>query len=98
MSAGLYSLGVIAEFLGKRPEEISTLIKDDGLPAIKVPTPTKNAQKVSLLAFHRWLAARSLNDPLTVDDLEQELDRAATAVADRLRAKKNSVVTPRLTH
>lgn len=80
MSAGLYSLAVIAEFLGQRPAEMSKRIELDELPVIRVPAATKAVSKVSLLAFHEWLAGHSTNKPLTVEQLEKELERCALAV------------------
>ena len=93
MSAGLYSLHVVAEFLGKRPEDLTAMIKDDGLPVIKVPTATRHAQKVSLLGLHGWLVKRSVNTPLTVDELEEELDRAAAALAARFARRLETNLT-----
>lgn len=85
--SGLIPLGVIAEFLGQRPEEMRARIDLDGLPVIRVPARTRDSQKVALLGLHRWLAARTKGEPLTVDQLELELERCARVVRDRLRAK-----------
>lgn len=87
MSAGLYPMSTVCEWLGKKPTEMARVIEEDGLPVIKVPTPQKQVQKCSLLALHRWVTKRSVNAAITVDDLEAELDRAAAKVAARLKAK-----------
>lgn len=87
MKAGLYPLSVIAEFLGQRPEEMSARIELDKLPAIEVPAATRPTRKVALMAFHGWLAERSHNKPLTVEQLEVELERCAEVVLRRHQAK-----------
>lgn len=87
MSAGLYPLGVIAKFLGQRPEQMKERIAADGLPAIKVPAETKPMRKVPLLGLHGWLAERSEGRPLTPDELERELDRCAEELRREQRAK-----------
>ncbi len=85
--SGLIPLGIVAEFLGQRPEEMRTRIDLDGLPVIRVPARTRESVKVSLLALHRWLASRSTGKPLTVDQLEDELQRCARVVRERVRTK-----------
>lgn len=87
MSAGLYSLSVIAEFLGQRPDEMEDRIQLDGMPAIAIPARTKPIKKVALLAFHSWLAERSANQALTVEQLEKELERCEEAVLRRNQIK-----------
>ncbi len=87
MSAGLYPMSTICEWLGKKPTEMARVIEEDGLPVINVPTRQKQVQKCSLLGLHRWVTKRSVNAAITVDDLEAELDRAAAKVAARLKAK-----------
>lgn len=91
MSAGLYSLTVIAEFLGQRPDEMDDRIQLDGMPAIAIPARTKPIKKVALLAFHSWLAERSSNLALTVDQLELELERCEEAVLRRNQIKAAKV-------
>jgi len=86
--SGLIPISIVAEFLGKRPEQMRTVSDMDHLPVIAVPAETKPVSKVSLLGLHGWLAARSKNVPLTVDELEREIDRAAEAVRRRREAKK----------
>lgn len=90
MSAGLYPLAVIAEFLGQRPEEIGRRIELDGLPAIEVPTATRPARKVSLFGLHGWLAARTVGEPLTVEQLHGELERCTQAMAARRNQKSKT--------
>lgn len=87
MSAGLYPMSTICEWLGKRPDELARVIKEDGLPVINVPTKGKQVPKCALLGLHRWVTKRSVNAAMTVEELEAELDRAAAKVAARLRAK-----------
>lgn len=87
MRAGLYPLSVIAEFLGQRPPEMAARIELDKLPAIEVPSATRPVKKVALLALHGWLAERTANRPLTVEQLEAELERCSEAVLRRHQAK-----------
>lgn len=89
--SGLIPLGIVAEFLGQRPEEMRTRIDLDGLPVIRVPARTRESVKVSLLALHRWLASRSTGEPLTVDQLEDELQRCARVVRERVRTKAERI-------
>lgn len=99
--AGLYSLSVIAEFLGQKPEDMSERIRLDGMPAIEVPGNTRPIRKVSLLAFHDWLSRRSANAALTPDQLAAELERCEQAVlrrhqikAQKAKLKKGQNETP----
>lgn len=85
---GLLPLYVVAEFLGKRVEDMTAVIKEDLLPAIKVPSATRQSYKVSLLGLQKWLAGRTEGEPLTVDDLSKELDRCQEAVDARMRRKR----------
>jgi hypothetical protein len=81
-------MSIVAEFLGKRPEQMKSVIELDGLPVINSPCETKAVPKCSLLGLHRWLSQRSQNSALTVDELERELERAADAVRQRNEARK----------
>jgi hypothetical protein len=95
--AGLYSMSVIAEFLGQKPENMSDRVELDGMPVIDVPGGTKPIRKVALLPFCDWLASRSQNAALTPEQLEQELERCEESVlrkhqakAERAKAKKET--------
>ena len=85
--AGLYSMSVIAEFLGQKPEAMDDRVALDGMPVIEVPGGTRPIRKVALLPFCDWLAARSTNAALTVDQLAQELQRCESAVLLKHREK-----------
>lgn len=75
---GLFSLPSVTRFLGVDRKAAESLIKNDSLPVISIPTPTRISRKVPLPAFHRWLAKRS-TDPLSIEELEHELDRIESA-------------------
>lgn len=99
--AGLYSLSVIAEFLGQKPEDMNDRIKLDGLPVIQVPGNTRPIRKVALLAFHAWLCSRSTNAALTVEQLATEMERCEESVlrkhqikAQRAKLKKEQNAAP----
>lgn len=98
--AGLYSMSVIAEFLGQKPEAMDDRVTLDGMPVIDVPGGTKPIRKVALLPFCDWLAARSQNAALTAEQLEQELRRCEAEVlrkhqekAQRAKEKKKATLT-----
>jgi len=63
----------IAFYLGKKPTDIPRVIREDGLPAVRVPTKGGTVQRIPLHGFHRWLAARSENDVPTLQELRAEL-------------------------
>lgn len=86
--SGLIPMSVVAEFLGKRPGEMRSVVELDGLPVILVPAETRPLPKVSLIGLHGWLRSRSQNAALSVDELEMEIERAAAAVRARAAARK----------
>lgn len=63
----------IAYYLGKKPADIPRVIREDGLPAVRVPTKGGTVQRIPLHGFHRWLVARSENDAPTLQELRAEL-------------------------
>ena len=83
MIRGLISLQLAADFLGKRKKDMPALISEDGFPVVAVPTKHKSIPRVSLLAFHRWLTERSENTPLTLQELEKELERLLEAKKEK---------------
>jgi hypothetical protein len=87
MRAGLYSMAVVAEFLGQPPAQMADRVKLDGLPAIRVPCAQGEILRVSLLGLHRWLADRTEGEPLSVAMLEAEMERCEQAVKARHREK-----------
>lgn len=78
MIRGLIPLQIAADFLGKRKKDMPSLIEEDGFPVVNVPTKRKSIPRVSLLAFHGWLARNSENTPITLHELEIELERLMT--------------------
>lgn len=88
MIVGLLPMTTVAEWLGKRPEDMPRVVKEDRLPVINVPTASKQVQKVSVMALHRWVKRRSVNEPPTLEELEEELIRAAQRVVERRRGKQ----------
>lgn len=87
MRTGLYPMSVIAFYLGKRDAEMKSLVELDGFPAINIPAKTKPILKGALTPFHQWLAKRSQNTALTLEELAAELELAAEALTAR-RTKK----------
>lgn len=81
-------MSVVAAFLGKRPEQMASVIKHDGLPVINSPCETKTVPKCSLVGLHRWLSGRSQNRALTLDELEIELDRVCAELSRRKAEKR----------
>jgi len=88
MNAGPYAKATVAEFLGVREADVTRLIDEDGLPVISIPTKTRPADKITLTGLHSWLDGRSKGKPLTIDQLEYELHRAAQRVASQRAFKK----------
>lgn len=77
--SGLLPLSLVASFLHQPLRKMEALIEEDGLPAVNVPTDKKQVRKVPFLAFHKWLKKRSVNQALTVEELEEEMLRVARA-------------------
>jgi hypothetical protein len=88
MIVGLLPMTTVAEWLGKRPEEMARVVAEDRLPAINVPTASKQVRKVSVMALHRWVKKRSVNEAPTLEELEEELQRASERIAARVQAKR----------
>ena len=63
----------IARYLHKKATDIPRAIREDGLPAVRVPTKGGTVQRIPLHGFHRWLVARSENDAPTLQELRAEL-------------------------
>lgn len=88
MSRGLYSLAVMAEWLGKKPDQVELMVEEDGLPAIPVTGRKRDVLRFALRGVHKWLRKISRNEPLTLDELQEELDDAALVLSRRVAAKK----------
>lgn len=73
MSAGLYSRDVVAKWMGKRVTELERMIREDGLPSVRLPARQKVRHKFSASQLVRWLNQRS-NMAWTVELLREELD------------------------
>jgi hypothetical protein len=58
MSRGLYTVAEIARYFGSRPQEVARMIKDDGLPVVKLPGEKKPVRKITLHGLHAWMSQR----------------------------------------
>jgi hypothetical protein len=76
MSMGLYSRETVAAWLGKRVAEVDRMIREDGLPAVPVPSGKRIRHKFSASQLTIWLNQRATMR-WTVDMLRDELDRIA---------------------
>lgn len=85
-AAGMYPLGVVARFLGQRPESMQRQIQLDGLPAVQVNTETRPQWKVSAISLQAWLAERTTGKPLTVEQVRAELELCSTSRAPKKKA------------
>ena len=87
MSAGLYTKAHVARWMGKRPQDIQALIDRDGLPAIPVPSETRQDDRIPLHGLHRWCSARAKGSKfMTVDELALEMEMCAETEPTRQRA------------
>jgi hypothetical protein len=77
MSRGLYTVAEIARYFGSRPQEVARMIKDDGLPAVELPGPSRLVKKITLHGLHEWMKPRHSGMALmTVDQLAAEIEAA----------------------
>lgn len=88
MIAGPIPLRVVAAFLGKDEAAIPSLVEQDGLPVVPINTAKKPVMKVFFLPLLRWINGRAVNEAMTADDLEQELERCERHLAAKDKAKK----------
>lgn len=83
MSSGLYTKAHVARYLGKRPQDIQGLIERDGLPAVPVPSETRQDDRIPLHSLWRWCKERSKGGKfMTVDELAHEMELCAAPGAD----------------
>ena len=77
MSCGLYTVGEIARYLGMRPQEVARMIRDDGLPSVKLPSARKQVVKITLHGLHGWMSERHTGGAfMTVNQLATEIAAA----------------------
>jgi|GEM_PF-1887727 len=75
--SGLYTVAQIARYFGSRPQEVARMIKEDGLPAVKLPGGKKLVTKITLHGLHGWLAARHSGTAfMSVEQLAAEIEAA----------------------
>lgn len=78
----LVKRAAIARFFEKEQEEIDRMIREDALPFIKVPGPTKPGIRIYLPDFHRWLVGYAGGDSEAIRDYDQFL-KSFWAVQER---------------
>lgn len=72
--SGLYTVQQVARYLGKRHQDVASLIEMDGLPAVLIPAAKRPVRKVPLHGLHRWLAERAVGGQfIAVDELAREM-------------------------
>lgn len=71
--AMLYPISTIARYLHVKRDAVVRMIEEDGLPAVRIPTLTKNVRKVPLRPFHSWLFQGSENTATSLEDLRTDL-------------------------
>jgi hypothetical protein len=77
--SGLYTVQQVARYLGKRHQDVVSLIEMDGLPAVLIPAAKRPVRKVPLHGLHRWLAERAVGGQfIAVDELACEMAACAT--------------------
>ena len=74
--SGLRKRSEIARYLGKPPEEVDRMMKEDGLPYLRLPGKEKPAPRFRLRDFHRWLLKWNRGCDLNFAEFEQEFDEA----------------------
>jgi hypothetical protein len=76
----------VARFLGMEARDVRRMMRFDGLPAVKVPGPTKPLFRIPLRAFREWLAAREVNGGISLSGSFEEFcadfHRAAGSVGN----------------
>lgn len=78
MSAGLLTKAHVARWLGVRPQDIQGLIDLGGLPAVSVPSATRENDRIPLHGLHRWCKEHGKGGSfMTVDELAHELELCA---------------------
>jgi len=61
--------------MGKRPQDIQALIDRDGLPAVPVPSETRQDDRIPLHGLWRWCKERSKGGAfMSVEELARELE------------------------
>lgn len=81
MIAGPISLRVVALFLGKKEEAMTSVIKDDHLPVVPIQAGSKTINRVYFGQLLEWINQRAKNSPMTAAQLEAELDRCTHCLA-----------------
>jgi hypothetical protein len=87
---GPLSLRLVAMLLGKTEPRVRTLIKEDGLPTVGVPGERGPVTKIFATPLLRWINSHASGQPMTMDDLEEELTRCALAIQEQDRAKSSN--------
>lgn len=71
----------VARYLSVEREDVTTMIKLEKLPAIKLPKTTRSVYRIPLRDFHRWLLLRTQNPSPELSHYETFLADFHTAAA-----------------
>lgn len=82
MSIGLYSRDVVAAWLRKRVDEVERMIREDGLPAVSLPSAGRTRYKFSATHLAKWMSARS-NVIWDATEIRRELDAVIAQRKDK---------------
>lgn len=75
--SGLYTMAQIARYFGTLPQEVARMAKEDGLPVVELPGPSRLVKKITLHGLHEWLSARHSGTTfMTVEQLAAEIEAA----------------------
>lgn len=75
--SGLYTVAQVARYFGSRPQEVARMIREDALPVVELPGPSRVVKKITLHGLHGWLAQRHSGTAfMTVDQLAAEIEAA----------------------
>lgn len=82
--SGLYTFAEIAAYFGTRRQSVSRMVREDGLPVVRLPGASEMIEKISLHGLHRWLAGRHSGcEFMTVEELAAEIAAAQVSMESR---------------
>lgn len=74
---GLYTVAQIARYFGSRSQDVSRMIREDGLPAVELPGEKEKVKKITLHGLHGWMAKRHTGTAfMSVEELAAEIAAA----------------------
>lgn len=87
MKGGLYTVADLATWMGCERAEVERLVRQDHLPVVTIPGPTRPKIKFALSQLVIWLNDHSTMK-WTADTLSAEIARALTAAEAQREARK----------